>query len=194
MTKISSVRFVKSIYHIKDKPFPYYPEFAFVGRSNVGKSSLINSLVKRKKLAHTSNTPGKTRSINYFIVNEKFYLVDLPGYGFAKVSKAERIKWQTMIEQYLTENIDLKYLFVLTDIRHGPQESDLQLIEWLRTHQIPYRIIATKADKLSKNSIQKHIAKFYKSIINPEELFIYSAVTEIGRLDLLNFILSNVKK
>jgi GTP-binding protein len=193
--KISSVQFVKSIFKLKDKPFPYLPEFAFVGRSNVGKSSLINSLVKRKKLAHTSNTPGKTRSINYFVVNDLFYLVDLPGYGFAKVSKSERLQWQKMIEEYLLNSPELKVLFVLTDIRHGPQKSDLQLIEWLKANSIPYKIIATKADKLSKNAIQKNVRQLYQSVFsNPDQLFIYSAVTELGRLELLNFIASSVKK
>lgn len=192
--KITSATFVKSIFNIIDKPFPYLPEFAFVGRSNVGKSSLINSLTKRKKLAHISNTPGKTRSINYFKINDLFYLVDLPGYGFAKISKSERKKWKIMIENYLLQSKELRYLFVLTDIRHGPQELDLQLIEWLKINDISFKIIATKADKLSKNKIYQNLTKLYKPVVsNLNDIFIFSAISELGRQELLQFIIKNSK-
>src|SRR5665647_847719 len=125
------------------------PEIALVGRSNVGKSSLINKLVNRKKLAKSSSTPGKTRTINYYLINEQWYLVDLPGYGFAKVSKAEREKWGRMIENYLQNRSQVQGVIQLLDIRHAPNENDILMKNWLQHCDIPILMIATKADKVS---------------------------------------------
>ncbi|MBR1925396.1 MAG: YihA family ribosome biogenesis GTP-binding protein [Clostridia bacterium] len=132
------------------------PQFAFVGRSNVGKSSLLNALSKRKSLAKTSSTPGRTRLINIFEINNSFYFVDLPGYGFAKASKTEQASWQGLIEDYLTNSQNLKLVFVLIDSRHSPTEKDIQMLKFLYAYQIPFKIIATKIDKLTKTELQKN--------------------------------------
>ena len=132
------------------------PQFAFVGRSNVGKSSLLNALSKRKSLAKTSSTPGRTRLINIFEINNSFYFVDLPGYGFAKASKTEQASWQGLIEDYLTNSQNLKLVFVLIDSRHSPTEKDIQMLKFLYAYQIPLKIIATKIDKLTKTELQKN--------------------------------------
>ncbi|GAB4181540.1 MAG: ribosome biogenesis GTP-binding protein YihA/YsxC [Calditrichia bacterium] len=187
--KIFKAEFIKSITNLKDKPKPEYPEFAFVGRSNVGKSSLINTLTKRKKLAHTSNTPGKTRLINYFNINDLFYLVDLPGYGYARVSKTEREAWKHQINAYLRNNEYLKLVFVLTDIRHGPQPGDIAVLDMLMSLQIPAMIVATKSDKLSNNQIRNHLHKYYEKIgIDRENVIVFSSVNEQGRKDILNIL------
>jgi len=138
-----------------------YPEIAFLGRSNVGKSSLINALLGKKNLALTSSSPGKTRGINYFLVDKKYFFVDLPGYGFAKISKAERIKWQNLIESYLLKSKLLKILCLLIDSRREEfMESDLQMIDWLQYHEKPFIILLTKTDKLSKNKMAHTLKKY----------------------------------
>jgi len=154
MLKIKNAVFIKSIGKMAERPQLVLPEFAFAGRSNVGKSSLINTLLNRKSIAHVSKSPGKTRSINYILVNDALYFVDLPGYGFAKVSQAEKKRWQILIEKYLLRNEHLKIVYVLIDSKVGFKANDLQLIEFLQYHQIYFEIILTKADKIG-SQIQK---------------------------------------
>ena len=134
------------------------PEFAFVGRSNVGKSSLINKLVNRKALARTSQQPGKTQTINYFRLNDSFYFVDLPGYGYAKVSKELQAKWGKMIERYLLKSKQLKLIFQLVDIRHEPSAGDKQMHDWIAANKLPSIVLVTKADKVSRSQISKQLA------------------------------------
>ena len=155
--KISSAEFVKSAFNREHWIEDVRPEIAFLGRSNVGKSSLLNSLLNRKGLARTSNTPGRTQSINYFLINDDFYFVDLPGYGYAKVSKSMRSDWGEMAEEYLSQREQLVLCIQLIDSRHDPTKLDLQLNEWLNFHQKPHLIVATKADKLSKNQLAKQL-------------------------------------
>ena len=187
--KIKNSKFVKSLVYLKDKPDIKLPEIACVGRSNVGKSSLINSLLNRKKLVQVSKSPGKTKLINYFEINKNFYIVDLPGYGFAKVSHSEKNLWKKMIENYLLKSSDLKLVLTLTDVRHGPQKSDLALIEWLEHKKIPFYVIATKTDKLSKTKLQNNLNKFYrKHQIIKNRFLPYSSVTKQGREELLQII------
>src|SRR4051812_37987636 len=146
--KITSAEFIKSAFQKRDWTTDGRPEIGFLGRSNVGKSSLINSLLLRRGLARTSNTPGRTQSLNFFLVNESFYFADLPGYGFARVSKAMRAAWGSMAEQYLAERDRLALCIQLIDARHGPTTLDCQLHEWLVHHEKPHLVVATKADKL----------------------------------------------
>jgi GTP-binding protein len=155
-------------------------EISFLGRSNVGKSSLLNSLLQRKGLARTSNTPGRTQSINYFLINEDFYFVDLPGYGYARVSKSMRQDWGKMAEEYLSDRRELVLSIQLVDSRHSPTELDKQLHEWLVFHQKPHLIVATKADKLSSNKLRKSLDEIEKQL--PESRVIaYSSETGKGR-------------
>lgn len=156
------VEFVKSITHIEQRPPVKMPEIAFAGRSNVGKSSLLNSIFQRKKLVKTSSTPGKTQLINYFNVADFFFCVDLPGYGYAKVPKAEKAKWQKMLETYISENINLKRVYVLIDSRHKLMQSDLEMIEWLDFINVDCNIVLSKIDKLSKKDQNSSIRNFKK--------------------------------
>ncbi|MHB2156543.1 ribosome biogenesis GTP-binding protein YihA/YsxC [Calditrichota bacterium GD2] len=139
---------------------PVYPEVAFLGRSNVGKSSLINAVLGKRNLALTSSSPGKTRGINYFLVDKKYFFVDLPGYGFAKISKSERLKWQKLIESYLLHSKLLKILCLLIDSRRDIMESDAQMVDWLQYQEKPFFIVLTKTDKLSKNQLRQVIKKY----------------------------------
>lgn len=156
------------------------PEVAFLGRSNVGKSSLINSLLMRKGLARTSNTPGRTQSINYFLINDSFYFVDLPGYGYAKVSKTMRADWGKMAEQYLSKPDGLALCIQLVDSRHKPTQLDLQLNDWLLVNEKPSVVVATKADKLSRNQLQKQL-KESGELLGGRPIIPYSAETGLGR-------------
>ncbi|MCL2528217.1 MAG: ribosome biogenesis GTP-binding protein YihA/YsxC [Defluviitaleaceae bacterium] len=151
---------------VKPDQFPKtdWPEVAFVGRSNVGKSSLINALLNRKKLARTSGSPGKTRTINFFNIEDRLYFVDLPGYGYAKVSKSESAKWGEMVDGYLQGRPQLKHIFLLMDIRHEPSAYDRQIHEWCRHYNLPYTIIATKSDKIKKSQVPKHLAMIRKAL------------------------------
>ena len=184
--KILSAKFVKSIVDIHQIPNPRYPEIAFAGRSNVGKSSLINTLLNRKKLALTSSSPGKTRLINFFNVNDSLYLVDLPGYGFAKVSKAERKNWQRMIESYITGSTYLNGIIHLIDCKVGPTQLDLEMIDWLHHLQKPVLIVATKADKISKSKVN-HVLKKYTQMmqfVDSSQIVPFSAITKQGKTEI----------
>ena len=164
-------------------------EIAMAGKSNVGKSSLINSLTRNSKLAKTSSAPGKTRLINYYSINEEFLLVDLPGYGFAKAPKSEQEKWSQMIEGYLTGSENLKHVFHLVDIRHTPTREDQMMIEYLRHYDIPFSVIATKADKLSKAQRSRSIPVICRTlVVQPWEILTYSSEDLTGREALLDKI------
>ena len=177
---------------LKQCPKPDRPEYAFIGRSNVGKSSLINMLTHRKKLAKTSSSPGKTILINHFTINDSWYLVDLPGYGYAKRSKTERAKWEKMIKKYLLNRTNLLSVFVLIDSRVPPQANDLEFINWLGMSQIPFVIVFTKADKIKSLQVEKSVDAFKNKLLeNWEEtpkMIITSSTTGEGRDDVLEFI------
>lgn len=169
--KITSAEFIKSAFDRSHWTNDRLPEIAFLGRSNVGKSSLINSLLGRKGLARTSNTPGRTQSINFFLINGEFYFVDLPGYGYAKVSKTMRGDWGTMAEEYLSKRSQLALCIQLVDSRHPPTALDRQLQEWLVLNKKPHLVAATKSDKLSSNSLRKSLTvlerEFPESLVLP---------------------------
>jgi GTP-binding protein len=178
--KITSAEFVKSAFEKRHWVTDGKPEIAFLGRSNVGKSSLINSLLLRKGLARTSNTPGRTQSINFFLINDSFYFADLPGYGYARVSKTMRADWGRMAEEYLAERQELVLCIQLIDSRHEPTSLDIQLNEWLVHHNKTHLIVATKADKLSKNELQKSITAA-KAKLPGAAIISYSAISGKGR-------------
>ena len=157
--KIHSAEFLLSASTTRQFPAATLPEIAFAGRSNVGKSTLINSLLNRKKLVKTSATPGKTQLINFFKVNDKFYFVDLPGYGYAKVPESVRRKWQNLVEAYLSERETLRNVVLIIDCRHNPTVQDRQLLEWLEYYQRPSLIVASKIDKLKRGQVQNHLQK-----------------------------------
>lgn len=165
------------------------PEFAFVGRSNVGKSSLINNLTNNKNLAKASSTPGKTKMINYFVINNQFKFVDLPGYGFAKVGKSHLNIWSSLIDVYLKHSNDLQTVFVLLDIRHIPSEQDIQMIEYLVYNNLPFMVIATKADKIAKSKIKAYLDVIVKTLnIRQEMIIVSSSQTGFGKDKILNYI------
>ena len=157
--KIHSAEFLLSASTTRQFPAATLPEIAFAGRSNVGKSTLINSLLNRKKLVKTSATPGKTQLINFFKINDQFYFVDLPGYGYAKVPESVRGKWQNLVETYLSERETLRNVVLIIDCRHNPTAQDRQLLEWLEYYQRPSLIVASKIDKLKRGQVQKHLQK-----------------------------------
>jgi len=189
---IKSAEFVISNTEISKCPAPLKPEYAFIGRSNVGKSSLINMLTGNKKLAKTSGRPGKTQLINHFEINESWYLVDLPGYGYAKTSKMNRFKWTQFIEEYLKSRENLMNTFVLIDSRLEPQKIDQEFLNWLGFNQIPFSMVFTKTDKLSSSALQKNLARYKKEMLKTwEELppvFITSSESKLGKENLLNYI------
>ena len=190
--EIKSAEFAISSPMVSMCPQDTKSEYAFIGRSNVGKSSLINMLTNNKKLAKTSATPGKTLLINHFIINKEWYLVDLPGYGFAKRSKTEQQKLEQMISGYILQREQLVNVFVLIDIRLEPQKIDLELLEWLGQSQIPFSIIFTKADKLSATKGQSNVEAYKKRLLEDWEelppIFITSAENKKGREDVLDYI------
>ncbi|HEX7494590.1 MAG TPA: ribosome biogenesis GTP-binding protein YihA/YsxC [Bacteroidales bacterium] len=189
---IHSAAFIKSSPTIKECPAPVKPEFGFIGRSNVGKSSLINMLTGWSKLAKISVQPGKTRTINHFFVNDSWYLVDLPGYGYAKVPVNLREKWVRATREYILKRENLVSLFVLLDIRHKPQRSDLEFMEFLGLNQISFARVFTKSDKLSSLSLENSVNQYNSEMLkNWESLpvsFISSAVKGNGRDEILNYI------
>ena len=179
---IKSAEFVISAVRPQQYPAEELPEFAFAGRSNVGKSSLINTLVSRRKLVQTSSTPGKTRLINFFRVNDALMFVDLPGYGYARVSEEERLKWRPMIEKYLSSRENLKAVVLILDIRRTPNEEDAQLLNWLARREIAAVLVVTKTDKLSKTSQAKQLKIIAGALeTDPDELVLFSAKSRQGR-------------
>jgi GTP-binding protein len=178
--------------NVTKAPKDRIPEYAFIGRSNVGKSSLINMLMGRKDLAKTSGKPGKTQLINHFKINDAWFLVDLPGYGYAKISKKKRTIFQYFIENYFKEREQLVCTFVLIDSRHDPQKIDLEFMNFLGNNQIPFCIVFTKADKLGSSKLNKQIVSYKKKLLNTWETlptsFITSSSSSLGKDDFLNFI------
>ncbi|MGI8786791.1 MAG: ribosome biogenesis GTP-binding protein YihA/YsxC [Pyrinomonadaceae bacterium] len=192
--KITSAEFVKSAFNAGHWTTDGLPEIAFLGRSNVGKSSLLNSLLQRRGLARTSNTPGRTQSINFFLINESFYFTDLPGYGYAKVSKAMRSDWGEMAEEYLLKRRELILSIQLVDSRHAPTALDIQLHEWLTHHHKNNFIVATKADKLSNNKLRKSLQEIERAL-QPESLIVpYSSLTGKGREAVWREIENSLRK
>jgi GTP-binding protein len=189
---VKTARFVISNTDIKKCPNDGKPEYAFIGRSNVGKSSLINMLTGHRKLAMTSATPGKTLLINHFIVNDEWYLVDLPGYGYAKRSKTQNEQLEHIISSYILDREAMTLLFVLIDCRHEPQKIDLEFFQWLGENGVPFSIIFTKADKLTKTALGANIEAYKKRLLEDwEELppvFITSSETSLGRDEVLQYI------
>lgn len=190
--KIKTSVFVKSSANNEQCPKPDRPEYAFIGRSNVGKSSLINALTERRDLAKTSSKPGKTQVINHFLINDSWYLVDLPGYGYAKVSQADRKIWGEMINNYLFQRENLICTFVLIDSRIEPQKVDLEFMEKLGSNGVPFALIFTKTDKLTATQLQNHLSDYKKKLLETWDelplLFITSSVSKQGRLDVLKQI------
>ena len=189
---IKSAEFVISNSRVEKCPTTGLPEYAFIGRSNVGKSSLINMLTARKGLAMTSQKPGKTQLINHFIINDAWYLVDLPGYGYARLGKDSRDSLRRMIEDYVLERKELVLLFVLLDCRHEPQKIDLEFIHWLGEEGVPFALVFTKADKLSKGRLAANV-EAYKAKLHEEweelpPIFVTSSEERMGRDELLGYI------
>jgi len=189
---IKSAEFVISNSRVEKCPTTGLPEYAFIGRSNVGKSSLINMLTARKGLAMTSQKPGKTQLINHFIINDVWYLVDLPGYGYARLGKDSRDSLRRMIEDYVLERKELVLLFVLLDCRHDPQKIDLEFIQWLGEEGVPFALVFTKADKLSKGRLAANV-EAYKAKLHEEweelpPIFVTSSEERMGRDELLGYI------
>lgn len=190
--EIKSAEFVISNTDIKKCPTDDKPEYAFIGRSNVGKSSLINMLTEKKGLAKTSGKPGKTQLINHFIINDEWYLVDLPGYGYAKTSKKNRATWEKFIADFITKRETLVNVFVLLDSRLEPQKIDLEFMNWCGEKEIPFSMVFTKIDKLSSSALQKNLARYKKEMLKYwaelPPVFVTSSTSSFGREKLLNYI------
>lgn len=189
---IRSADFVISNSKVEGCPTPKLPEYAFIGRSNVGKSSLINMLTSRAKLAKTSGRPGKTQLINHFLINQDWFLVDLPGYGYARASKEQRKDFSRLISEYVGGRSNLMNLFVLVDIRLEPQRADEDFFRWLGENAVPFVIVFTKCDKLSTNQMNSNFAAYKKHLLKEWEelpqIFLSSAETSLGKEDILNYI------
>ena len=196
MMKINSVNFVTSAVRRSQYPDDKRVEFLLVGRSNVGKSSFINTLVNRKNIARTSAIPGKTQTLNFYLINDLFYLVDVPGYGFAKVSKKLKNKFGMIIEDYLKERENLKMVFMLVDFRHKPTEDDVLMYNYLKYYNIHVTIIATKIDKVSKNNYEKNkkIIRDTLKMVDEDELILFSMVNKNGKQDVHNIIIDILSK
>jgi GTP-binding protein len=190
--KITKAEFISSYADVRKCPAPGKAEFAFIGRSNVGKSSLINMLTQTKDLAKTSSKPGKTQTINHFLINESWYLVDLPGYGYASVSKTLREGFGQMIEDYVQKRENLSCIFILIDSRLEPQKNDLSFINWVGSKGVPLAIVFTKVDKLKLNELQRNIQQFKKAVLADWEelppMLVTSAEKKTGRDEVLDFI------
>ncbi len=191
---IKKAVFISSVASMEKLPQTRQPEYAFVGRSNVGKSSLINALTKTKGLAKTSSKPGKTITINHFLIDDSWYLVDLPGYGFAKRSQAVRLRWRKLMNHYLEKRENLRYVFILVDSRIPAQQSDMELINWMGANAIPFVILFTKVDKLGENQLRSNIADYRKKLLETWEelppMIITSAQKRRGMDELEAFIAS----
>lgn len=187
MLKIKTAEFKGCYLDLGQLPEENMPEIAMVGRSNVGKSSLINRIVNRKNLAKSSSTPGKTRTINFYLCNQGWHLVDLPGYGFARVSKAEQRKWGKILEKYLSSRSQLQGVIQLLDIRHPPSDNDQLMIDWLMHHEIPILLVATKADKISRGARSRQIATLRRTLNLPadQQIIVFSAENGEGVMEVL---------
>ena len=190
--KIKTAEFVKSSANVGQCPKPDRPEYAFIGRSNVGKSSLINALTGNRKLAKTSSTPGKTQLINHFLIDGKWYMVDLPGIGYAKISKTMRAKWEKMINDYFIKRLNLLNTFILVDSRHQPQKIDIELMNNFGANQLPFSIVFTKTDKLKPGELKTNILYYKKRLAEDWEelpdIFITSAEKKTGIDEIADFI------
>mgnify|MGYP003293899566 FL=1 len=193
--KITNVEFITSAVRRSQYPVDKKPEFLLVGRSNVGKSSFINTLVNRKNLARISSIPGKTQTLNFYLINECFYLVDVPGYGFAKVSKVLKNKFGLIIEDYLKERDNLKMVFMLIDFRHKPTNDDVLMYDYLKYYQIPVTIIATKSDKVSKNNYDKNkkIIRDTLKMVDTDDFILFSTVNKTGKQEVHDKILELIE-
>lgn len=189
---VKTAEFIISNTEVSKCPSDGLPEFAFIGRSNVGKSSLINMLTGKKNLAKTSGTPGKTQLINHFLINEKWYLVDLPGYGYAKSARSNRSKWEKFIAEFLSKRQTLQNTFVLLDARLEPQKIDLEFMTWCGERQLPFSMVFTKIDKLSSSALQKNLARYKKEMLKYWEemppVFTTSSESAFGKEALLQYI------
>jgi GTP-binding protein len=190
--KITSAEFIKSAFIEPDWPRDAIPEIAFLGRSNVGKSSLINSLLGVRGLARTSNTPGRTQALNFFLVNKSFRFVDLPGYGYARAPRDVKAKWNEAATDYLAKREQLVLSIHIVDSRHEPSKLDLQLQEWLEHYRKPHLIVVTKSDKLSNNELRKNIDRASR-LLTSDQILVYSAATKRGRDDLWRAIEKSLK-
>lgn len=193
---VKSAEFVTSVSDVKDlSSFDDMPQITFVGRSNVGKSSLINYIANRKNLAKTSSTPGRTRLINFFRINDEFYFVDLPGYGFAQASKSTQNEWQALIGGYLQSSKSLKLVCVLVDVRHEPSKLDVEMVQYLYTYGIPFCIIATKQDKVGKSELHKNIQIIANTFgVGTQDVLYVSSEKKLGKervLERINSVLDN---
>ena len=195
---IKDAKFIKSSSNISECPQKDYPEFIFLGRSNVGKSSLINMLLGRKKLSKISSKPGKTQLINHFLINEDLYFVDLPGYGWAKTSKSNRQSWDIMTKNFLLKSDKLSLIFILIDIRIDPQKIDINYINYIGKNKLPLNIIFTKSDKINKSSIKENVDSFLNELSNYwsplPNYFISSSKTGVGKEEILNYIHEIIQK
>ncbi len=194
---IQHAEYITSSVKINQCPAPDKPEYAFIGRSNVGKSSVINMLTGRRKLAKVSGSPGKTITINHFLIDKSWYLVDLPGYGYAKRSKSERTKWDKMIRNYILKRPNLLTLFLLIDLRHEPQSNDLEFMGWLAVSQIPFTVLFTKSDKLTLREKDTNLNR-YKKVLEKDweqlpNYFVTSAKKGLGKDEILDYIESTNK-
>lgn len=189
--KITSARFIASLSDVKQLPTDGLPEIALVGRSNVGKSSLINKLCGRKNLAFTSSTPGKTQTLNYFLINESFYIVDLPGYGYARVPEHVKAGWSKLVENYLANREQVKLVLHIVDARHEPTELDKMMAGWLDYFKIPYVIVITKIDKIARSKIARQvdmIKNAFGKLKYCQDFITFSAITGVGKNELLSII------
>jgi len=193
MKNIEKSIFIKSSNTLESCPKPVYPEYAFIGRSNVGKSSLLNMLTNIRNLAKTSSTPGKTKLINHFLINNEWYMVDLPGYGYVEKAKRKKKDTLLLITDYILNRKNLICLFILLDCRHDPQIIDLEFIKWIGINKVPFVLCFTKADKISKSLLDKRMQNYKKILLKSwqtlPEIFITSSVKKTGREEILNFIL-----
>ena len=191
MEYLKNAKFVKSIFNKKELIQDDLPIFVMVGKSNVGKSSFINALTNNKKLAKVGSSPGKTRSINYFNINNEFYLVDLPGYGFSKMSLKEKENINKLTNSFLENNLNIRHIFFLVDVRHEPTENDRAMYDWLASKQIPCTIIANKADKLSKTKAEEMLQVIRKRLFADSEIIAFSSENKTGVEEILNILKEN---